>query len=105
MAETCPGEALRLCVLALARLGHGPLGGTPRAALQGSQCQHAASCLQIHALVLLPCSVRVRNVYFEDTPLELLAGVVTEAGPLDGVGIERALAARLEQFRTAFQLD
>lgn len=53
---------------------------------------------------LLPCSVHVRNVYFEDTPLELLAGVVTEAGQLDRAGIDGVLAARRQQFRTAFQL-
>lgn len=52
----------------------------------------------------LPCSVRVRNVYFEDTPLELLAGVVTETGPLDRGGIDRALASRRQKYRTAFQL-
>ncbi|KAL4433767.1 hypothetical protein ABPG75_000208 [Micractinium tetrahymenae] len=51
-----------------------------------------------------PQGVRVRNIYFEDTPLDLLAGVVTEEGRLDGTGIEAALAARRQQYRTAFQL-
>ncbi|KAL4450707.1 hypothetical protein ABPG77_001063 [Micractinium sp. CCAP 211/92] len=96
------------------KLSPGPLatlalpGGAQRAAQQAQQQGHeemAAAEVTAAWGRPAPDGVTVRNVYFEDTPLELLAGVVTEAGPLDGASIERALAARLEQFRTAFQLD
>ena len=48
--------------------------------------------------------VTTRNVYFENTPLSLLAGLVTEDGLLDPSGIPALIAARRHQYRTAFQL-
>ena len=50
------------------------------------------------------CRCRVRNVYFEATPLELLAGVVTETGLLEPASIKQALEERRQQYATAFQL-
>lgn len=51
-----------------------------------------------------PCSVRVRNLYFEPTPLSLLAAVVTEEGRLEPAAIAAAVQERKQQYRTAFQL-
>lgn len=51
-----------------------------------------------------PCSVRVRNLYFEPTPLSLLTAVVTEEGRLEPADITAAVQARKQQYRTAFQL-
>jgi len=52
----------------------------------------------------LPCRVTVRNIYFEETPLELLAGVVLEGGLLSSEDIAEQLEERRQQYRVAFQL-
>jgi translation initiation factor 2B subunit (eIF-2B alpha/beta/delta family) len=46
----------------------------------------------------------VRNLYFEATPLALLAGVVTEAGRLDPASLPELVEERRQQYCTAFQL-
>ena len=46
----------------------------------------------------------MRNIYFEATPLELLAGVVAETGVLEPASIGQALEERRQQYATAFQL-
>ena len=48
--------------------------------------------------------MRVANVYFEDVPLELTAGVVSERGLLDRASVGAALEERRRQYRAAFQL-
>ena len=55
-----------------------------------------------HALPLP--RVRVRNVYFEPTPLELLSGVVTERGLLDVSTVKEAVEALTQKYILAFQL-
>lgn len=47
----------------------------------------------------------MRNIYFEPVPLDLLAGVVTEAGLLDCGSVGAALEARRRQYAAAFQLQ
>jgi translation initiation factor 2B subunit (eIF-2B alpha/beta/delta family) len=41
----------------------------------------------------LPANLQVQNVYFDSTPLNALAGIVTEQGVQPTVGIEAWLAA------------
>lgn len=50
------------------------------------------------------CRVHVRNVYFEATPLDLFAGVVTERGRVEVAGIAAAVEALRETYCLAFQL-
>lgn len=48
--------------------------------------------------------MRVRNLYFEPTPLYLIKAVVTEQGRLEPAAIATAVREREQQYRAAFQL-
>ena len=54
---------------------------------------------------MVESGVRVRNVYFESTPLDLVTAVVTEDGPKDKEFIENAVCEMKERYVEAFQLE
>lgn len=75
-----------------------------RVSLAQRQCRRKLGTRHLPSRHPPQCSVRVRNLYFEPTPLSLLAAVVTEEGRLEPAAIAAAVQERKHQYRTAFQL-
>lgn len=101
----CVADTGKLSAGGVAELAHPApaAAGAPRRHEEMAAAEVRAAW-SAQGLAPLPDGVCVRNVYFEDTPLELVTALVTEEGKLESSRIQRQIEALTAATRQAFDI-